>query len=129
MVQRKDEINSDIFNYLDNPIILASSYELKTQYLTKKDNDEIERNILNAGDNVEEFSEVSKTNSIKDDFQEMEFNNIINIPETKWILEEEIASSEDRFDFGLSESPTINSNYNILYRVLKDYSEKIMKLF
>lgn len=124
MVQRKDEINSDIFNYLDNPIILASSYELKTQYLTKKDNDEIERNILNAGDNVEEFSEVSKTNSIKDDFQEMEFNNIINIPETKWILEEEIASSEDRFDFGLSESPTINSNYNILYRVLKDYSEK-----
>ena len=40
------------------------------------------------------------------------------------MLEEEIPSSPDRVDLGFSTTPAINSNYKILFNVLREYSER-----
>ena len=40
-----------------------------------------------------------------------------------WIIEDEL-SSEKRIELGFSPAPAINSNYQILFSVIKDFAEK-----
>jgi transcription-repair coupling factor (superfamily II helicase) len=123
------EFSSNIFSYLDNPIFIASSYELNN----------IKTGILETDDPKAEEVEPakSKNNIDEDEFPEAE--NLEEIVETvnktqtkffdyqstnaRWIIEEEI-NSDQRFDLGISPSPIINSNYQVLFTTLKDFTEK-----
>ncbi len=128
------EFNSDIFSYLDNPIFIASSYEL----------DNIKSSEVEIIEPKEEEKSISKkTKEIDED----EFPKVVAsfMPEeelslkveatkplspfdyqgtnARWIIEEEINSAQ-RIDLGISPSPAINSNYQILFNTLKDFTEK-----
>ena len=123
MIHQKDEMGSEIFDYLDNPVIIASAFELQNRSYKKDKIVEVEEKNLKST-NDDEFPEVEETIIVDEESFKLDFNNLINKTGTQWILEEEISSSPDRVDLGFSEAPTINSNYKILFGVLKDYSAK-----
>jgi transcription-repair coupling factor (superfamily II helicase) len=123
MIEQKDELNSDIFDYLNNPIIIASTFELQNHsFKTDRDIEIENKNVSLIDEN--EFPSVGVIDTVKEEFRKLDFDKIINKPGTRWILEEEISSSAKRLELGLFEAPTINSNYKILFNVLKDFSNR-----
>jgi len=128
-LDKKKETSSDIFDYLNNPVILASKFELQNQSFTKdKTKDEIE-NVQNVksgiGDPFEgEDRDPERSVSLDREVGKVDFDSATNKVGTQWILEEEITTLSDRIDLGFSVAPTINSNYKVLFNVLRDYSKK-----
>ncbi len=119
----------DIFDYLNNPIVLASSYELENLKQTKINLFE----ELQPEDPKSSQIEVELNEEDFPDVEQITPNNIENSVEhgykfspdqnVKWLIEEELTSSSKRIELGFSEAPTINSNYEILFSVLKNYAE------
>jgi transcription-repair coupling factor (superfamily II helicase) len=120
---------SSIFDYLNNPFIIASSYELnnlenksinpfseKIAELTP----EIVEEIINE-DGFPENSQLeiieNKTKSNNEKY-DMKSNT-----SAKWILEEDI-NSGNRINLGFTEAPSINGNYEYLFSVLKEHAQK-----
>jgi transcription-repair coupling factor (superfamily II helicase) len=141
---------TDIFGYLDNPVVIASNYELNN----------LKNERINYFSGNDEQNEVKKPEKVKeniiveDEFPEPEINHLpeeknskkttspylpllIKDPlrrvedearragvkfRAKWILEEEIASDE-RIELGFTEPPAVNGNYEILFSVLKEFAD------
>jgi transcription-repair coupling factor (superfamily II helicase) len=127
---RDDEENlvSDIFDYLDSPIILASTYDLENynfrsaSTLNKHSrNTESEKNEECLDDEFPEPIIMTDESIYSQSVQIKDFTKTEN---TRWLLEEEISSSKERIELGFSEAATINSNYEILFTVLTDYADK-----
>jgi len=129
-VGQEEELSSDIFDYLEKPILLASTFELQNRSfksesaysnanVRERENDK--SNVVIESD---EFPEVDEVKSPENNLFKLEFDEIINKKETRWILEEEISISPNKIELGFSQVPTINSNYKILFNVLKEYSGK-----
>jgi transcription-repair coupling factor (superfamily II helicase) len=130
--------SSIIFDYLDNPIVLASSYELKN-FEEKKINlfeetpfaiDIHENEIEINEDDYPDIPEIDY-NEVKNTFvapvrSGFDVKKIIN---ARWIIEEEILTSNNRLDLGFTETPSINSNYEILFNVLKTNTENGFQIF
>ncbi|MEO8399741.1 MAG: CarD family transcriptional regulator, partial [Ignavibacteriaceae bacterium] len=139
---------SDIFEYLNEPVILASSFELKnlldeklnlfSEKDLKKEKDEKKvkkdfTDITNEKE-FEEFPEFPEPLKNEDNpdlnlkaktfFDENFFSSLIEKENTRWIMEEEIDSANNRINLGFSEAPSINGNYEILFNVLKEYAQK-----
>lgn len=127
---QKEDLTSDIFDYLENPLIIASSFELKNRAVKSKSFDTDEYFNMKKSDSTkevasdEEFPEMGEAETSDKDLFTINFNKLLKKEKTRWILEEEISSSSGRVELGFSEAPTINSNFQILFGVLKDYSEK-----
>ena len=133
--------NSDIFSYLDNPIFIASSYELNNlkvindENLTSEENKNFDSQINTKDtDDEDDFPEITadlitenSDDQQKNDVQSVQSFNYKNT-NAKWIIEEEI-NSEFRVDIGISHSPSINSNYQILFSTIKDFSDKNYDVF
>ena len=135
---QNDDFNSDVFDYLNNPIFIASAYELN--------------NIKSIKEEVATPVEVEKKSNRKekilsdDEFPESNYSELVSDSESmkqfvegeqvnkstpfdyksknaNWIIEDEL-SSEKRIELGFSPAPSINSNYQILFSILKDFAEK-----
>jgi transcription-repair coupling factor (superfamily II helicase) len=129
-LDEKEKINSDIFDYLDNTVLIASTFEIQNRLIKSKhiiseeksveQNDDLNESTLSN----EEFPETGEVDSAINDEFKPDINTFINKLDSRWILEEEISSSLDRIALGFSQVPTINSNYKILFNVLKEYSGK-----
>ena len=131
IVNQDDENSSRIFDYLDNPIFIGSSFELQNfsepqgKVIDETPSVNIEEKQQTPFDSDEEFPEpIETTNSEQISESSLINEDFLQKEGTRWIIEEEIASSEDRIELGFSETPAIKSNYEILFKVLKDYSEK-----
>jgi len=133
--------NSDvtIFDYLDNPLVIASSFDLKKN-LIEKNKTLPQKNISSLNDNP--VQEISTMNEDEEDyFPEVEFPDKNNSEETsefeslqdenislnlnhnaRWLLEENLNS--EKTDLGFTDPPSINGNFEILFNTLKEYSEK-----
>ena len=130
-----EEFSSDIFGYLNNPIFIASAYELDNIKSTKEEvvpvvKEEIKSKKKEKVLDEDEFPEpshselVSESKNLKQvqvDEQTASFD--YKSKAAKWIIEEELAS-ENRIDLGLLPAPSINSNYQVLFSVIKEYSDK-----
>lgn len=131
-----DEHN--IFNYLEKPIVIASSFELKnlkrnlfdpfraesptfTQKQPEKKEDEDFPEIDSSGK--------SDTEVIADIQIETGYDYLIQNQNAVWLVEEEIGSESERIILGFSDPPTINSNYEVLFKVLKEYSDRNYDIF
>ena len=99
---------SNIFNYLENPVVVASKYELENP----------ERNSVKT-DNENFPSEVEIPNEEHEFIREELFNR-----NARWIIEEEISTSAGKINLGFSNAPVINGNYEVLYNTLKEFSSK-----
>jgi transcription-repair coupling factor (superfamily II helicase) len=108
--------------------VLASSYDLKN--FNFNSSSVINKNsgrpgsvkiVENADDEFPEPNIMTNESTFQQSFQLKDFTETEN---TIWLLEEEIGSSKDRIELGFSEAPTINSNYEILFNVLTEYTDK-----
>jgi transcription-repair coupling factor (superfamily II helicase) len=130
---------SDIFSYLESPVVLASEFEL--QHLKpEKINCFAESIHAKAEDKPEEEETENKAmqdTSLLDEFPEPAFipgeiendsgtNGLyysIDNENVSWIIEEEI-NTEGRIDAGFTEAPSVNGNYEVLYNLLNDYASQ-----
>jgi transcription-repair coupling factor (superfamily II helicase) len=127
-VGQNDEMTSDIFNHLKNPLIFASLFELRNNFVKTISSDVRKGRDMNFPEAEEKFDEEFAENydsiSANIDLLTKCINENINKENVRWIIEDEISIFPDRIELGFSEAPTINSNFKILYTVLKEYSEK-----
>jgi len=117
-----------IFDYLSDPIILASSYELKN----------LKGKSINSFEKVNEIIKSPITHEVEfdeDEFPEVQesFEPEVNISDTinpdklfstitaRWLIEESLLA--EKIDLGFSEPPSINGNFEILFNILKEYSD------
>ena len=125
--QLLEENHSSIFDYLNDPIVIASSYDLnniaKQQInpFTEEECGESEESIEESMD--EDIPEISELN-ISEDLNKgkMESNDFVNRFNVRWVIEEEIASNNNRVVLGFTPAPTINSNYEVLFNTLSSYT-------
>ncbi|MFO7446395.1 MAG: transcription-repair coupling factor [Ignavibacteriaceae bacterium] len=127
---------TDIFSYLTNPVIIASSYELQNlknekincfadsihapAEISSEESPEVKTDFL------DEFPEPGTDTEGRDDEIETvpssyNYTSLLSKENTRWLIEEELASGK-RMELGFSEAPVINSNYEILFNVIKEYS-------
>ncbi|HKB86721.1 MAG TPA: transcription-repair coupling factor [Ignavibacteriaceae bacterium] len=130
---------TDIFTHLDKPLIIASSFELKN-FKPEKFNCFAEVKPVIAADKPEgEPDEKTYLDDFPEGQEETEtapdaanhsedYKKYLDIPGAKWLIEEELGSTDNRIDAGISDSPSINSNYEILFNTLKDYAEKSYRI-
>ncbi|MCH8086048.1 MAG: hypothetical protein IIC15_06465, partial [Thaumarchaeota archaeon] len=103
----------------------------KIDAAVKENQDErVEQFVENSIANIENILEKYDNNPIEliveeenGAWGEIASGNFGNIP-ARWIIEEEIGSSTEKFELGFADTPTINANYEILFSVLKNYTDK-----
>ena len=132
-----EDFNSDIFSYLKNPIFIASAYELnniktaKTEIVpvieeevkSKKKAKLLDEDEFPEPSHSELVSESENLKQVQADIQEETTSFDYKSKNANWIIEDEL-SSDSRIELGFSPAPSINSNYQILFSVLKDYTDK-----
>jgi transcription-repair coupling factor (superfamily II helicase) len=129
-VNKTDKYDANIFDYLNKPLVIASSYDLENfnyepSSFIDFQNTEIGNNFNTIYETVEdEFPEPKIMTDESLSSQSREKKELTGSEKTVWLLEQEISSSQSRIELGFSEAPTINSNYEVLFNVLKDYAEK-----
>jgi transcription-repair coupling factor (superfamily II helicase) len=127
-INNEAELTAEIFSYLNNPIVLASSFELQQKAfhptLDKHEEFNDQNSSIVERESGNEFPEFENTLSTENSSFKINLDQLLKKENSIWILEEEIASSPDRIELGFSEAPIINSNFQILFGVLKDYSQK-----
>jgi transcription-repair coupling factor (superfamily II helicase) len=127
------EFTSDIFSYLDNPIFIASSYELNnfkssSQKLKTVEKDK-ESGSISKKIEQDEFPDLTadfaseEKLSLKSEAKEQLAQFDYKSTKALWIIEEDL-SSDKRIELGFSLAPTINSNYQILFNTIKEFTEK-----
>lgn len=124
------ELNGSIFDYLVNPLILADKYELENVFVNKKKNG-IETDLEDSID--EELKEdLYDGNKLEGEYNndlypgaidEVSLSDLFE-KNARWIIEDSLGQNEERINLDLIDPPTINSNFELLSRLLKDYSSK-----
>ena len=123
------ENNSDIFDYLDNPLVIASEYELERMFdaraesylaLPDEDIDEELREELYEN----KIIEAAKEDEEKSDAGYFESSESLSKKNARWIIEDAIGRHDERMQLNLVEAPVINSNFELLFNLLKDYTGK-----
>lgn len=121
------EHRSDIFDYLNNPLILASDFELKNAKLqTEKRTEPRDEKYVQSDNDQDEFPEPAKIE--QPETVSLDLESIFQ-KKARWILEDELRASPSRIELGFSNTPTINSNYNVLFKILKEYAENSFNIF
>ncbi len=122
------ENRSSIFDYLKNPLVIASQYELNNLNLANTNGygDHVEPNFQDIDDDFTN-AETEKDNNPSGNTS-FDIKEILTKSNARWIIVDELGLSEISFDAGFLEAPTIKSNYEILFRTLKEYSSADFKI-
>lgn len=124
------ETSTNIFEYLDSPLFLASNFDLQNLKdeqinLFKTENESSVENKVGVNEEQnEEFPDVNENQIKVEEDKKVSLENLLKRENTNWIIEEELITNNNRFEFGFSEAPSINANYEILFNILKDYASK-----
>jgi transcription-repair coupling factor (superfamily II helicase) len=121
-----ENLNADIFDYLKNPLIFASDYELKnlgneqTDSVIGEDQFQHSVSIVNELPD-DEFPEPVET---KADVEKLKTApiNFTTKNNTRWVIEDEL-NTNNKIELGIKPAPSINGNYEILFSVLKQYAD------
>ncbi|MEG8990790.1 transcription-repair coupling factor [Ignavibacteria bacterium 4148-Me] len=129
----------NIFSYLNNPVVFATDYKLKELTNCSLDKEPIENVIGNNDldeDLIEELFESKSINSQKKIFDtfknEIEskviyLENLFN-QNARWVIEDTLNIYNNKLNLELSEPPAINSNFELLITILKNYLDKGNKI-
>jgi transcription-repair coupling factor (superfamily II helicase) len=123
---------TDIFSYLKDPLIFVSSFELenlkdeKVNVFTNMPENPSKGAEVNEESDDDEFPESNEENSTIENTVQKYHNmqESFSKRDVRWVVEDELASNKERIDLGISEAPTINGNYEILFNTLKKYSSE-----
>ena len=120
---------ADIFEYLTNTTIFVSQLELDNLF-----NEEMEESYEATNNNDDEIDDELKTEIFEKNTTNPEteteivadkiftLNDLLS-KNVKWIIEQEIDDSK-RFNIPIIEAPIINSNFDLLFKLLTDYASR-----
>lgn len=128
-----EDLSASIFEYLTNPLVLASAYELMNAPLLKqhilnfpKDDSGHSKTPETNHDAVVQDDEFFGLNRINETFEDknqtINPNELIAHSNATWLIEDTLGA--ERIDLGFSDPHSINGNFEILLNVLKEYSDK-----
>ncbi len=121
-----EELNSNIFDYLSNFVVLAEEAEL-IDFLDSEEKKEIEEDDLPDKELAEELL-LTKQEETTDEATNTArfFNSFDDLKKTNfpWLIEDTLKIHTERFDTGLRPAPEINSNFKILASVLENHAQK-----
>ncbi|MEW6195762.1 MAG: transcription-repair coupling factor [Bacteroidota bacterium] len=123
-------VSSTIFDYLNNPLIFANEYDLEKLFAPEEIKmDEQNDEYMNSELLEELYDEQVKEEEIDVAAEEKKLTVINAVPDfynqnARWLVEDTLGQHEERYNFHFSEIPVINSNYELLFNLLKDYSNK-----
>lgn len=146
--QKEPEKLTTVFEFLNNPLVFASAYELENfpykninfyepETLESKEEpvQEIAEDIdIITKDGklidlekevIESFELISNSELPGADLKAKPTTGLIN---ARWIIEEEIGGANDKINLALAETPAINSNYEILFNIITDYAKNGYKI-
>ena len=120
--------DSDIFDYLKNPLIIASDFELKNSKIN------IDELNFQSDDTKQELENIDKDELPEPRAEEQHRAEQIDLErifqrKARWILEDELGSAIDRIDLEFSNPPTINANYKVLFNIFKEYADKSFDIY
>jgi transcription-repair coupling factor (superfamily II helicase) len=129
------EYTSDIFDYLENPTVIASSYELTK--LSKEISEDVLEELEEENDLDDELKSELKSDSEAEEviFEKViEFKEEINLDylfskSANWFIEGSLGTNENKYTVDILSAPVINSNFNLLFNTLQNYAEKNVKIF
>ena len=128
---------SDIFEFLNDPLVIASDFELHNLFKNDEEkageeipeeiepddmDDELKEEIYDS-----EIREVEPVHPHKETINEKveieDYQSLLN-KRAEWIIEDEIGAIDQRVNLELNEAPAINSNFELLFNIIKEYSAK-----
>ncbi len=125
---------SDIFDFIGNPLVFAGAFELESYFNIKKENKSGETPEDMEEELLEELYEGKKEKGVEEEKVETEEGIIPDLTlediyskNGRWLIEQEL-DSDGRINLHLNEAPPINSNFEALFNVIKDYSAKHYKI-
>lgn len=119
----------DIFEYLENPIIFADELELNSTFSQDKAEnvetlpDDIDEELKHEFYDADEQVNENESASLKEVSESLTVETLFP-KNARWIIENHLISKDERLDLNLSEAPVINSNFELLFNNLKNYSSK-----
>jgi len=124
---------STIFDYLNYPFVFASSTELYNSLSNKSKPSKISSKIEDLDDELKTELLDNETNLQKVE-EEIETDHSITAEQLLkekaiWLLEDPIQSNATRYDINISSAPSINSNYKLLFKTLKDSANKGFQIY
>ncbi|MFH2003836.1 MAG: CarD family transcriptional regulator, partial [Bacteroidota bacterium] len=133
-IDSDDNVNTaDIFDYLYDPVVIVSDYDLHNSIKKKETEEKSESEVAVEIDEdlkSEIYEEEVESNVVDEEIKSnSDLKDEISLEElfqkkARWIIEEGLAKSPDRFSLQISEAPVINSNFDLLFNVLVDYTGK-----
>ncbi len=117
---------SSIFEYLNDPLIFTSQYELQNLFEVKKETKEKDEDDLDDELKEELYEGESEKEDVGDEkniqIEKIETLENILLKNKRWIIEQEVGEKDERFEFNFSEAPVINSNFDLLFNILLEYA-------
>jgi transcription-repair coupling factor (superfamily II helicase) len=127
------QLTGSIFDYLNNPLIFANSYELENLFSNKDEVIPKRESIDDLDvDLKEELYEGESLITEQEHAQDQDKNTIMlkNIFEysARWIIEDLLGTNPERINLEILDAPIINSNLEMLSKYLIDYATKEYKI-
>ena len=125
---------TSIFEYLDNPLVLVSSFEMnnlkneEVKMVQKREEPAVANRFVDIDE--DEFPEVGFDEITQNGHSEERSEEESQMPKilrfvqndnVRWLIEETLGTNKK--DLGFSEPPSVNANFEILFNILKEYSE------
>lgn len=143
-IQESNEtFDSDIFSYLENPIVFASQVELNNMFdgshFNSTENkqpdiveyeeldDELKEELYSVDTEEEPTKNINK-NSNELTKRQKELSEIVNLKNGFWIIEELFSNDNNSINFNFFDSPAFNSNFELLFNIIFDYTNKDYKV-
>jgi transcription-repair coupling factor (superfamily II helicase) len=124
---------SDIFDYLNNPFVLGSSYELnnliserKEKRTDENDRDEMDNDLRSEFIESEKLSD--NTDVITPQKRKIDIKTLFD-KDAFWFVEDEFNINDEHYKININSAPVINSNFNLLFNVLEDYTSKGIRVY
>ena len=125
---------TSIFEYLDNPLVLVSSFEMnnlkneEVKMVQKREEPAVANRFVDIDE--DEFPEVGfdeitqnghSEERSEEESQTPKILRFVQNDNVRWLIEETLGTNKK--DLGFSEPPSVNANFEILFNILKEYSE------
>ena len=126
-----EELSSDIFDYLNDPLVFADEFELrnlfnkKTNITPQKYEEEIDDDLKEElyGENGKDQEQEQEQGQEREIKEELSIEKLFET-NARWIIEDAIGHYDERINLQLNQAPAINSNFELLYTFLKDFASK-----
>ncbi len=128
------KFDSDIFDYLNNPVVFAAQSELDNLTKEKVREEKISKDVLDNDLDEELIRELFDGKPADEDESEFyvpetEENEFEFTGKAKWIVEDELGTYTDRINTGLVNPPEFNANFKLLFSFMSDYAKKNYKIY